>query len=232
MDSPLVSCIMPTRNRREFIESAIDCWFKQTYENKELVIVDDGEDRIDDLVPTYDRIRYFRQPIPPKMSLGRKRNHCVLLSKGDIICHWDDDDYSTPDRIEFQLAILNSSNLPITGFRTLYFWDIDKQHARKYWSRVKGYVCGTSLMYYRDFKLMHPFPDVQESEDNKFVWSVIDQIAHNDDPMHMVARIHQSITSRKDGIRDMVPKEELPSGFWENERLRIGGNGAIGSNSE
>jgi len=42
---PLISCIMPTYNRRPFLPLALRCFLDQDYPNKELIIVDDGEDR-------------------------------------------------------------------------------------------------------------------------------------------------------------------------------------------
>ena len=52
----LVSCVMPTHNRRDFILTAIDCFLNQTYPEKELVIVDDGSDRVKDIIPADPRI--------------------------------------------------------------------------------------------------------------------------------------------------------------------------------
>ena len=54
---PLVSCIMPTYNRREFVPRAIRYFLRQDYANKELIIIDDGTDAIKDLVSDDERIR-------------------------------------------------------------------------------------------------------------------------------------------------------------------------------
>ena len=59
-DVPLVSCIMPTYNRRAFVPYAINYFLRQDYENKELLIVDDGTDPVKDLVPADKQIRYIR----------------------------------------------------------------------------------------------------------------------------------------------------------------------------
>ena len=50
-DWPLASCIMPTYNRRQFIPRAVAYFLAQDYPNLELVVVDDGSDPIDDLLP-------------------------------------------------------------------------------------------------------------------------------------------------------------------------------------
>ena len=54
-----VSCIMPTANRRRFIPATLEMFLAQDYSNKELVIVDDGADRVDDIVPKHPHIRYI-----------------------------------------------------------------------------------------------------------------------------------------------------------------------------
>ena len=58
----LISCIMPTYNRREFVSQAIYYFLHQDYPNKELIIVDDGTDEVGDLIPGDERIRYIGSP--------------------------------------------------------------------------------------------------------------------------------------------------------------------------
>ncbi|RPJ87285.1 MAG: glycosyltransferase, partial [Acidobacteria bacterium] len=67
----LVSAIMPTANRPQYVGSAITCFQAQTYEPKELLILDDG-DSIKGLIPRDDRIRYFQ--LEGRLVLGAKQN--------------------------------------------------------------------------------------------------------------------------------------------------------------
>ena len=70
---------------------------RQQYPNRELIIIDDGDDKVADLVPAGDpRIRYIA--LPGQVSIGAKRNSACQLARGDIIAHWDDDDHSAPGR--------------------------------------------------------------------------------------------------------------------------------------
>ena len=87
---PLVSCIMPTYNRRRFLPLSIRYFQRQDYENKELIIIDDGSDDISDLVPEDERIHYHR--LNQKKTLGAKLNMACELSRGSLIANWDDDD--------------------------------------------------------------------------------------------------------------------------------------------
>jgi glycosyltransferase involved in cell wall biosynthesis len=101
---PLVSCIMPTRNRRRFVAQSVWYFLRQDYEARELVVVDDGEDRIDDLLPEDGRIRYVH--IGGRRPLGEKRNIACEQARGDLIAHWDDDDWNAPNRLSAQIAAL------------------------------------------------------------------------------------------------------------------------------
>ena len=67
-----------TRNRRRFVGQAILYFIRQDYTDKELVIVDDGEDSVGDLAPADDRVRYVR--LERRLSLGEKRNLAIEVS--------------------------------------------------------------------------------------------------------------------------------------------------------
>jgi glycosyltransferase involved in cell wall biosynthesis len=211
---------MPTWNRRAFIPAAIDCWKRQTYANRELVILDDGNEPIEDLIPKDPRIKYVFEN--KRRITGDKRNRVVELSHGEIICHWDDDDWSAADRIEFQVNELKRSGKPVSGFGTLLFWDLNSKSAKRYRAAINGYVCGTTLCYMRELWQTHHFKQRQQASDNDFVYPIIKQIAASGDDSHMVARIHGCHhTSPKTGIRNVVPNNLIPEAFWENEKLRL-----------
>jgi glycosyltransferase involved in cell wall biosynthesis len=217
----LVSCVMPTYNRREFIPAAIACWLAQDYEDKELIILDDGDDGTEEVIPFDVLIHYERSA---RLSTGAKRNSVNQRASGEIICHWDDDDWSAPDRISDQVERLIESGKPITGYSNLYFWDTISREARLYKATWPGYVCGTSLMYLKSYWEAHPFPDKQKASDNDFIYGAGSRnIADSYDASHMVARLHRSghTGGNHSGIGEVVPVEMVPSGFWDNERLRL-----------
>lgn len=216
----LVSCVMPTWNRRAFIPGAIDSFLRQTYEPRELVILDDGDEPIQDLIPQDSRIRYAFEG--KRRITGDKRNRVNELARGDVICHFDDDDWSAPDRIADQVARLKASGKPATGYSTLLFWDVKGKVARRYRSAISGYVCGTTLCYTREFWNQRHFRAKQMGSDNDWVYPILKSIAHCHDASHMVARIHDCHhTSKKNGIVEIVSRNLLPAGFWENEKLRV-----------
>src|SRR5688572_17330800 len=99
---PLVSCIMPTHNRRLFVPHAVRYFLCQDYANRELIIVDDGDDPVQDLMPDDHRIRYLR--LDRRHKIGAKRNLACKAAQGDVIVHWDDDDWMAPWRLRYQVT--------------------------------------------------------------------------------------------------------------------------------
>ncbi len=123
MPNPLVSCMMPTYNRRGFIPRAIKCFQTQDYySNLELIILDDGTDPIKDLLPNDLRIKYFQES--PKKNHGEKMNRCFELAQGEFGIVWDDDDWYSADRISRQIQpMIDNPALLLTGSSTIYYYE-------------------------------------------------------------------------------------------------------------
>jgi glycosyltransferase involved in cell wall biosynthesis len=87
----------------------LKCFEKKTYpkDRIEWIIVDDGTDKIEDLVSHIPQIKYFKYD--EKMTLGKKRNVMNEKTKGDIIIYIDDDDYYPPERISHAVEVLQKS---------------------------------------------------------------------------------------------------------------------------
>jgi glycosyltransferase involved in cell wall biosynthesis len=107
---PLASCLMVTRQRLTMAKRAIDCFANQGYPHRELVIVSDGHEEYDELRRyASDRCdggltcRAFERGA---LSLGALRNAAIQLARGEIICQWDDDDFSHAERVSTQIASL------------------------------------------------------------------------------------------------------------------------------
>ena len=103
-----VSVCTPTYNRRPFIHSMIKCFNHQTYpkDKIEWIIIDDGTDKIEDLVKDHPNVKYYSYD--EKMPLGKKRNLMHEKSCGDILVYMDDDDYYPPCRIQHAVDMLES----------------------------------------------------------------------------------------------------------------------------
>ena len=109
MDSK-VSIILPTYNREKYIKEAIDSVVKQSYENWELIIIDDGsKDRTKDIVRSYQkdlRIKYFYQENTgeyPATNLGFSK------VSGDYVSILHSDDYLPLKSLELRVKELDSN---------------------------------------------------------------------------------------------------------------------------
>ena len=105
---PLVSICTTTFNRRPFIKTLIKCFEHQTYpkDKMEWIIIDDGTDKIEDLVKDIPQVKYYKYD--EQMVLGKKRNIMHEKCSGDIIVYMDDDDYYPPERVSHSVEMLLS----------------------------------------------------------------------------------------------------------------------------
>jgi glycosyltransferase involved in cell wall biosynthesis len=103
---PFISICTPTFNRRPFIPFLIKCIENQTYpkDKIEWVIIDDGFDKIEDLVKHLPYVKYY--PYEKKLTLGKKRNIMHDKSSGSILIYMDDDDYYPPERVSHAVETL------------------------------------------------------------------------------------------------------------------------------
>ena len=129
-DGPLVSCVMPTRNRRRFVANSIALFEAQDYPNRELVVLDDGEDSVTDLATGRPNIRYEHLPAPVR--LGAKRNLACRMASGALIAHWDDDDWYAPWRLGYQVAGLLGSGFDLSGSDRATYYDPGRRQAWQY----------------------------------------------------------------------------------------------------
>jgi hypothetical protein len=193
---PFVTCIMPTHNRRRFVPNAIEYFLRQDYDESELLIVDDGTDPVRDLVPADPRVRYVG--LPSRTSIGAKRNAACELARGDIILHWDDDDWHSPHRVSAQVDALLSANADACGLSHLWFYDPIGRHVweYRYPENAPRWVAGGTLCYRRDVWKRSPFPDVHNGEDSGFVRCVPPgRLLPLEDNRFYVATVHTSNTA-------------------------------------
>lgn len=104
MSLPKISVIIPTYNREITIERSIKSVLNQTYQNWELIIIDDGStDNTKNIINPYlnsKRIKYFYKK---NGGVATARNLGIKKSNGDYIAFLDSDDECLPKRLEIQL---------------------------------------------------------------------------------------------------------------------------------
>jgi glycosyltransferase involved in cell wall biosynthesis len=99
----MVSCLCVTKGRPQ-LKEAIECFNRQLYPNKELIIVVDGQESISCNQPDVKVYNVNRN------TLGELRQASVNRATGHIVLQWDDDDLYHPDRIDCQVNSLVKSD--------------------------------------------------------------------------------------------------------------------------
>jgi glycosyltransferase involved in cell wall biosynthesis len=200
---------MPTRNRRRFVGQSIWYFLRQDYPARELVILDDGDDAVGDLVPDDDRIRYVR--VDSGLTLGAKRNLAIELAHGDVVAHWDDDDWIAADRLSKQVAALEATGADLCGASTLLHLHLEAGEAwmYRYPPHARPGLVGCTIVYRRSAWERHSFEDEDVGEDSRFIRALGDRIAPLDGFRSYVALIHEGNTSAKN----------LGSPCWERRPL-------------
>ena len=171
---PRVTAIMPTRDRRAFVTQALRCFARQDYPNLELLVIDDGRNAVSDLIPDADpRIRYVR--LDRVHSVGAKRNLACRQATGELIAHWDDDDWSAPSRLRRQVSSLLASGADLCGLVDVVHYRMRHGDA---WVPGPGAdrIEGASIVYRRSVWESSGFADVNRGEDSAFVGSVAPEL--------------------------------------------------------
>jgi glycosyltransferase involved in cell wall biosynthesis len=208
---------MVTADRQQLAKRAITSFRAQIYENKRLLIYDTSEKykALVDVSSGNETLQSISMQVNAARNgrtIGMLRNaaNAYALST-EIICHWDDDDWSSPNRIAEQVALLQSSGASVVGYNRMLFWReplFDGTPKENLWSGTlqrgeawiyTGEILGTSLCYWRKTWEQTPFrAHGHQNEDFGFVMDVrsrggkvvaVDSIGCGCDP-RMIARIH------------------------------------------
>ena len=115
MGKPLVSVVMPVYNAQDYLAEAINSMLSQTYQNFELIIIDDAsKDSSPEIIKRYQK-KFPKKIkiITVKKNLNRGGDHCanlgIEIAKGKYIARMDADDISLPHRLEKQVEFLEKN---------------------------------------------------------------------------------------------------------------------------
>lgn len=111
-ERPLISCLMITRDRLNYVKMSIKCFQDQTYPAKELVVISEADDGVEEYVRMLEdsRIRFIR-PSATCRTLGQLRNFSLDRARGVYVCQWDDDDWYHPSRLSLQYNVLKEKKV-------------------------------------------------------------------------------------------------------------------------
>ena len=208
-----------TRNRRRWIPNVLRSFGHQTYENRTMLILADGED-IAGVVPEDPRIRLVQLSESERpRTVGEKRNLACSLIEADIICVFDDDDFYAPERIARQVERLDDghgANLKsATGYHSAIFTDGSK------WWKYTGtadLAIGASLCFWKYWWRLFRFPHRQIGQDEEFARQAYasGELISVDAGQEMIFSVHPKNTSTRrtaENPYEEIPALGLPHGF-------------------
>ncbi|WP_316747223.1 glycosyltransferase family 2 protein [Pedobacter gandavensis] len=155
---PMVSCIMIAGNNLQMIRNSISYFMDQNYPYKQLIIIDDGDKSLKDQIQTAPNLCYFHLDDP--VSNASKRNFGIAQSRGEIIMHWDDQDWYAPDWLSRQTYTLLFSQIHIIGLQIR----TNRQAETQIYAMAPATLC-----YLRSFWDKYPIKDIETMEDAHFV---------------------------------------------------------------
>lgn len=178
--------------------------------------MDNGRDGTEYVVPDIASIVYMQ--VDGEKTTGAMRNLCAELAQGEIICHFDSDDWSAPERVAEQVNCLGLGVM--TGYCTMLFYDERNDKAYRWSTDTHRFILGTSLCYRKAWWVDHQFPDMPVGEDFYFTQQGYREaklkISTEDVGQMMVARVHEGQTCRKTLVLPKyqpIPCNQLPEAF-------------------
>jgi len=163
---PAVSCILATGNRADCTRQALRCYERETFDDAELIVVDDGEQSVADLCAGLFRVRHIRLDEPT--TLGRKLNIGIEQAAGAVIQKLDDDDFYQQDFLARSFGALQNA----AHERALVTWDcftILIAGERRVRYSGHGWTTGGTLCFHRILWEERPFRDEPNGVDASFI---------------------------------------------------------------
>ena len=150
--TPLVTVVIPVYNGAEYIERTLRSVLQQTYENIEVLVVNDGStDRTAEIVAGMarndSRVKVFHQE---NQGVAAARNRGIHESRGELIGFIDADDLWHPENLDEQVACFQSSGASV-GLVYSWSFDIDQEDrplGTFSAATIEGFVCKTLMCHY------------------------------------------------------------------------------------
>lgn len=134
---PLVSVVIPFYNNKKWLPRALNSILSQTYNNIEVIVVDDGsEEDISDIQEMQDeRVKLYRNKnFGPAFS----RNYGISKSNGKYISFLDSDDFWEENKLEIQISAMEKNNAVWSQHNYYYYYDEKNKKKKINTYRYKG----------------------------------------------------------------------------------------------
>ncbi|ELW1648210.1 glycosyltransferase family 2 protein [Enterobacter oligotrophicus] len=205
-DTPFVSVVCPTWNRRAFLPYLLYIFQYQDYlaEKRELIILDDSEHSNEDLInmmvdPAACTVRYVHSP--ERLDLGKKRNLLNEMAKGEYIICFDDDDYYPPNKISMQVAAMQDNNALFSGSDTIYIWYSHLDKIYRTHAFGERHALNGTFGYHRNLLKNHRYEDTARlAEEQAFLNNYTTPVQQIDPRQAILCISHSANTYDKDFV--------------------------------
>lgn len=193
LPQPLVSIIIPTtHDRKSWNESIQSMAIAQDYPNRQILFDYEGG------------------------VIGAKRNRQCEKADGDIILHFDSDDWYMPTYVSAVVRHMLETDCDITGLKTMNLYDPANHMGYRYsFNSSVPFAIGATLAYKRTWWKDNPFSHIQICEDEKFVNGTRGRkpkVVNHDHIALFLASIHEGNTSKRllkhENYRQLTPNEQ------------------------
>ncbi|MDQ3762346.1 MAG: glycosyltransferase family 2 protein [Actinomycetota bacterium] len=208
--TPLVSCLMPTGAQPLLASLAIRQFVRQTYQNRKLIVVDDGDHPVEDLIAGLPTVTYLR--LAHRTGRAAKRNVAASHARGQVLAHWDVDGWSGPTRLADQKRELLNDATDVCGLRAVLFYDPPRRRAWRYACppHRHPWLADATLCYRRELWEDNPFPETVPAWQEGFYWpNRARRVAALDAPPCYVALLPPQV----------LPSPDAPGSWWKSVPL-------------
>lgn len=159
---------MVTADRAQLMRRSVRCYQRQTYPNRELVVVDDGDADLSPVLADLpdEEVTYVTLDPNTDYVLGTLRNVALDEASGAYLTQWDDDDWCHRTRLEKQAAVLDDGADACALHGTLMHLDAPEYFYAPYIGLLDDGVPG-SIMHRRDDDAR--YPDMPRAEDTVYL---------------------------------------------------------------
>jgi len=172
---PFVSVVTPTYNRRKFIPWLIECYEAQNYkkDRMEWIILDDGQDKVEDLFKAaaerIPNVRYI--PLDKKLTIGAKRNRLNDEARGEIIVAMDDDDYYPEQRVSHVVARFKQDpKKELAGSSEVFMFFSDVKEIWKFGPYMPNHATNGTMAWKKTYANKHRYDEtVTMAEEKSFL---------------------------------------------------------------
>ena len=232
--NPLISVIVTIYNNEKYIKTCLDSLLVQTFQDFEIVVIDDGStdqtSKVLDQYSTNSRLKIHHQP---NAGVSAARNQGLKLSRGKLVCFVDSDDYVAKNYLEKLVApLLQDSTIDIVvcGYQEIY-----QDHQANYSLKsqlLTGYQATKNLLLnqrdfdilawnklykkslFTDYNILYPVGQIHEDNLTTYkLYSVAKNVQYLEDILYFYQRKNSRITkdfsSTEKTLKRLQAKEQM-----------------------